>query len=470
MKWTRRFQLFLLGRGRGRLLAAIAVLAVLTSGCANYAAPFETHSAHPGIESKAAQSLRALPQPADPVVVAVYRFRDQTGQYKAKEAGSSFSTAVTQGATSILMRALEESGWFVPIEREGLSNLLNERQIIQSIRQQHKGAGGEDLGPLPPLLYAGVMLEGGIVGYDTNVLTGGAGARYFGIGGSGEYRKDQVTVYLRAVSTQSGRVLKTVHTTKTILSQKVDGGAFLFVDQDRLLETEAGYSFNEPPVLAVTEAIDRAVRALVLEGIREGIWSPADEQSESVTAALQLYAEEADRARRRDYFDRLQVDDPRPGVGIGSTVGLQRYQGDYQNPEAGLSADLRLRLPLASRWSADLTLSTGEIRVDDVFDTISGSADLGLTYFALPRSTVTPYLHVGGGVRTRSLRDPLERILPQVSPRAGVEVLVTHRLGLDLSAGTSYTLGDDFDDAVVGRYVDSIWHVRAGLTLYTGLF
>jgi curli production assembly/transport component CsgG len=403
-------------------------------------------------------------------VAAVYRFRDQTGQYKAKEAGSSFSTAVTQGATSILMRALEESGWFVPIEREGLSNLLNERQIIQSIRQQHKGAGGEDLGPLPPLLYAGVMLEGGIVGYDTNVLTGGAGARYFGIGGSGEYRKDQVTVYLRAVSTQSGRVLKTVHTTKTILSQKVDGGAFLFVDQDRLLETEAGYSFNEPPVLAVTEAIDQAVRALVLEGIREGIWSPADAQSESVTAALEQYAEEADRARRRDYFDRLQVDDPRPGVGIGSTVGLQRYQGDYRNPEAGLSADLRLRLPLAARWKADLTLSTGEIRVDDVFDTISGSADLGLTYVALPRSTATPYVHVGGGVRTRSLSDPLARILPQVSPRAGVEVLVTPRLGLDLSAGTSYTLGDDFDDVAIGRYVDSVWHVRAGLTLYTGLF
>jgi curli production assembly/transport component CsgG len=470
MKWTRRFQLFLLGPGRGRLLSALAVLAVLTSGCANYATPFETHTAHPGIESNAAQTLRALPRPADPVVAAVYRFRDQTGQYKAKEAGSSFSTAVTQGATSILMRALEESGWFVPIEREGLSNLLNERQIIQSIRQQHKGAGGEDLGPLPPLLYAGVMLEGGIVGYDTNVLTGGAGARYFGIGGSGEYRKDQVTVYLRAVSTQSGRVLKTVHTTKTILSQKVDGGAFLFVDQDRLLETEAGYSFNEPPVLAVTEAIDQAVRALVLEGIREGIWSPADAQSESVTAALEQYAEEADRARRRDYFDRLQVDDPRPGVGIGSTVGLQRYQGDYRNPEAGLSADLRLRLPLAARWKADLTLSTGEIRVDDVFDTISGSADLGLTYVALPRSTATPYVHVGGGVRTRSLSDPLARILPQVSPRAGVEVLITPRLGLDLSAGTSYTLGDDFDDVAVGRYVDSVWHVRAGLTLYTGLF
>ena len=179
-----------------------------------------------------ADLLDAVPAPVDPVVVAVYRFRDQTGQYRALENLSTFSTSVTQGATSILMRALEQSGFFVPIEREGLSNLLNERQIISSTRQQYTGPEGEGLGPLPPLLYAGVLLEGGIVGYDSNVLTGGAGARLLGAGGSGQFRQDQVTVYLRAVSVQNGRVLKSVYTTKTLISQKLDGGLFRFVDTD----------------------------------------------------------------------------------------------------------------------------------------------------------------------------------------------------------------------------------------------
>jgi curli production assembly/transport component CsgG len=49
--------------------------------------------------------LKDLPKPKEPIVVGLYKFRDQTGQYKASENGSNFSTAVTQGATSILIKS-----------------------------------------------------------------------------------------------------------------------------------------------------------------------------------------------------------------------------------------------------------------------------------------------------------------------------------------------------------------------------
>src|SRR5690606_17177562 len=115
----------------------------------------------------------------------------QTGQYKPSENGSNFSTAVTQGATSILIKALEDSKWFIPIERENLSNLLQERNIIRSTRQEYlkDNEKGEQLSPL---LFAGVLLEGGIISYDSNIITGGFGARYFGAGGSTRYRQDRV--------------------------------------------------------------------------------------------------------------------------------------------------------------------------------------------------------------------------------------------------------------------------------------
>ena len=167
--------------------AAVALLlgAVLLSGCANYLAPFDTEPAHVGAETRVYDRFAELPEPSDQVVAAVYRFRDQTGQYKPSQNIASWSTAVTQGSTSILMRALENSGWFDVIEREGLSNLMNERQIISSMRQMHEGDRGA--GPLPPLRFAGILLEGGIIGYDSNIITGGAGARYFGAGGSASF-------------------------------------------------------------------------------------------------------------------------------------------------------------------------------------------------------------------------------------------------------------------------------------------
>ena len=113
-----------------------------------------------------------------------------------------------------MLKALEESGWFIPIEREGLSNLLNERKIIRSSRAEYLDKNNQQDQLLPPLLFAGVILESGIISYDTNILTGGAGIKYFGISSSGQYRQDRVTIYLRAISTQNGRILKTVYTLK----------------------------------------------------------------------------------------------------------------------------------------------------------------------------------------------------------------------------------------------------------------
>jgi curli production assembly/transport component CsgG len=39
------------------------------------------------------------------------------------------------------------------------------------------------------------------------------------------------------------------------------------------LEVETGYTTNEPVQMAVTEAIEKAVSTLVLEGIKDGIWA-----------------------------------------------------------------------------------------------------------------------------------------------------------------------------------------------------
>ena len=237
------------------------------------------------------KDLVSLPPAEEKIVVATYHFADRTGQYKYSPNVSTQSRAVTQGATSMLIKALEDSGWFVPIEREGLNRLLKERELINETRKNYENNQGESLPPLPPLLYAGVLLEGGIISYDTNLLTGGFGAKYFGLGGHVEYRRDQVTIYLRAVSVESGKILKSVSTTKTILSKEVQLGIFRFVSLKKLLEAETGFTTNEPPQMCVLAAIEKAVLALVVEGILDGIWAlknPEDIKS----PVIQRYLEE----------------------------------------------------------------------------------------------------------------------------------------------------------------------------------
>ncbi|MFZ4762722.1 MAG: CsgG/HfaB family protein [Alphaproteobacteria bacterium] len=225
------------------------------------------------------QRLEALPAPARMPVVAVYEFQDQTGQHKPSDNKAEYSRAVTQGAVNILVKALVDAGqgkWFTVIERSGLQNLLQERQIIRATRDEYADKEGKKLPMVGPLLNAGVILEGGVVSYESNTVTGGAGARYLGIGLSTQYRQDEVTVYLRAVSVQSGKVLASVNTTKTIYSASANASIYRYVALDKIFEAETGFSHNEPPQFALRQAIELAVYGLIIEGTKQGLWEFAD--------------------------------------------------------------------------------------------------------------------------------------------------------------------------------------------------
>jgi curli production assembly/transport component CsgG len=446
------------------------LILVFSVSCAGTMKPMHTDRATQGILSKSNEALREMPEPNEPIVAAVYRFRDQTGQYKPSDRIASWSTAVTQGATSILIKSMEDSGWFTPIERESISNLLNERQIIQSIRQQHSGPEGT--GPLPPLLFAGVMLEGGIIGYDTNVITGGSGLRYLATGGSNMFRKDQVTIYLRAVSTQSGRILKTVHTTKSIISQQLEGGAFRFIDTNRLLEAEAGFTYNEPPVMAVTEAIDEAVKLLIIEGIEEGIWGAKN--MDDVLAYKEKFEFERKREEQlqRDYFGIIEQEKLRSGwfFGAGATIGS--HIGNYSSPEKKPGVMIQLERGLNTYFSAKINFQRSEIGVERLFANSVNTGELLLNVYATPTYSLSPYLSAGAGVLAFDKKyDILDRqFFPAASFEAGLDYRLNDLFGVRLSSHYRYLLNDGIDGVIEGKYNDQHWNVNLGIVVRPRFF
>ncbi|MGQ7817216.1 CsgG/HfaB family protein [Metapseudomonas furukawaii] len=267
-----------------RVLMLVAMLASLQGCGVREPMPAETEGEIPTLTPRASTyyDLLNLPRPKGRLVAAVYGFRDQTGQYKPTPA-SSFSTSVTQGAGSMLVDALQASGWFMVLEREGLQNVLTERKIIRA-SQNKPNTPANIQSQLPPLQAANLLLEGGIIAYDTNVRSGGEGARYLGIGASHEYRVDQVSVNLRAVDVRSGMVLANVMTTKTIYSVGKSASVFKFIEFKELLEAEAGYTTNEPAQLCVLSAIEAAVAHLIAQGVERRLWQvsggePVDQTS-----------------------------------------------------------------------------------------------------------------------------------------------------------------------------------------------
>lgn len=257
-------------------IIALIILALLLTGCAalEYERGVQDPIALTPRESLMAK-LPALDGP--PITVAVYGFKDLTGQMKPSDKLALFSKAVTQGAEVFLIKSLQDSkGWFKVVERVGLDNLIKERQLIRNQREVYEG---KDAKPLKPMTVAGVMIEGGIIGYDSNIRSGGQGARFLGLGTSQQYRVDEVVISLRLISVNSGEVLLSTAVSKTIFSTSHNVGVLKFVDQGtQSLEMENGAALNEPTTYAVRIAIEQAVYEMILEGKRRGMWSFKDEK------------------------------------------------------------------------------------------------------------------------------------------------------------------------------------------------
>ena len=248
---------------------AIILLSTLLVGCST------TKTFDIKTQKVAYKDLTNVKAPdGEPIIIAVYDFVDMTGQKKPGGNFASMSSAVTQGSYQLLIKALQDAGdgkWFRVVERSSLASLLQERKLIRTTRQM---ASGENAEPLPALLFAGAYITGGVVGYDSDIKSGGAGARVLGIQANKQYREDIVTIILRLVNVQTGEVV-VISTTveKTIVSTSTGGDVFKYFDADTMLvEIEAGYAKNEPVTFAVRKAIEKGVVDLIHLGAEKELW------------------------------------------------------------------------------------------------------------------------------------------------------------------------------------------------------
>lgn len=267
-------------------LSTIVLATAVLMGCASAVRPLGKIGIEdiPKVTESIQKEIDTLPAPDGPkIAVAVYGFKDMTGLRKNSTTLSLFSTAVTQGAESYLIKSLQEAGnrqWFTVVERVNLDNLLKERQMIKQTREIYEGANAK---MLPPLALAGVILEGGIIDYNSNVLTGGTGVAVFGIGPYTQYTQDQVVISMRLVSVQTGEILTSVTIEKNLLSTQDGATAIKFYNQGtRSFEFDSSQTFNEPGNYALRSAIEQGIIELVKSGKNLGLWKYKEASNELV--------------------------------------------------------------------------------------------------------------------------------------------------------------------------------------------
>lgn len=445
-----------------RIFFCAVMLCVIQACSSLFGLPSNPEKSTMGENTSYTAELKNLPLPKEKVVIGVYKFRDQTGQYKPSENGNNWSTAVPQGTTTILIKALEDSKWFIPIERENIANLLNERQIIRSTRQEYLKDAEKNSQALPPLLYAGILLEGGVISYDSNIMTGGLGARYFGIGASTQYRQDRITIYLRAVSTLNGEILKTVYTSKTILSTSVNGSFFRYIDTERLLEAEVGMTQNEPVQLAVSEAIEKSVKSLIVEGIRDKIWGKAVDNTVDYQALIDNYNREQEQNQNRAIGNKFP-DNQRAKFSIFAQAEGQKIKDDYINPKMNIGGKLGFKYFISPSFNVEVNGSYFTLENQNIVKRNYFVPEVNLEFLVFPKYKFTPYIYGGLGAMYSEFK-------PNYKGQAGggLEYLIDKNVAVRASAQYDLGFKDNWEGLVNGKRKDQAMRLALGINFYIG--
>jgi len=295
------------------------------------------------------------------------------------------------------------------------------------------------------------------------------GARYFGVGGSTQYRQDRITIYLRAISTSSGKILKNIYISKTILSQALDVSLYKYVNFQRLLEVETGFTRNEPVQLAVTEAIEKAVEGLVIEGLEDGLWNI--KEGENPEQLIQAYKDEKAEAGLTDIYKGKMVN-RNHSSSLGVKLGGSLISGDFNASQLGPMARIDFSQYLNNSLYINLAGSAFELSNDPEFSQKYASLDVNAGWLILPNQDLSPFIQAGGGYLfgiDSNAPEENDTSFFKVQYGGGLEYLLSSKISLVAFAEHNISFSDQLDYVVNGNRNDHYFNFGLGVNFNLGL-
>jgi curli production assembly/transport component CsgG len=288
-------------------VSLISLMALLPLGCAaNMQDRYKHDRPISNVTTTTKSELSILPKPAQKIPVSVWKILDETGQFRRSAGGGTeLSHAVTQGAHHMLIKALNDSGWFTVVEREGWPNLIQEIRIKEELRKRGVTRVPEDFKLLEVPKY---MFSGAITEFDDHPVSLGGGFGLRGGSASARAMTSSVAIDLRMTDVDTGVIQEAVSIFKRVIAHQTNFGIFRFIRINWLLELEFGYTLNEPTDLAVREALEKGVVHLIVRGVREGLpeFKPAKAEDMKFFTEYKLETEAMEREKMEQMEKMMQ--------------------------------------------------------------------------------------------------------------------------------------------------------------------
>jgi curli production assembly/transport component CsgG len=226
-----------------------------------------------------------------------------------------------------------------------------------------------------------------------------------------------------------------------------------------LLEAETGVTTNEPAQMALTEAIEKAVAALVIEGIKDKLWESAEDDKACAEEAIAKYEAEKTEDQVTDVYG-VKESFPKKGFSISANYGVALLNSDYKFPAIKNVYGFDLNYRLFKNYELSLQGAQGEF-VIGTNTSKWNSYGLSNSFFFQPSQRFGGF--IGAGIENVNISTSNHLNL---NGSLGMEFHLNKNFALRATAGYYLFLKDLIDEKRFGKLNDNYWKSKIGFTYY----
>jgi len=287
------------------------------------------------------ESSEAKTLPGPKKRIAVSAFQDKSGEI------DRYGQNVGSGMADMLTTALQKTGKFIVLERNGLDAVKSEQELAKEGSVQSATAAR-----IGQLIGAGYLVTGSVSEFGIKEAKYGAGnlERLLPIGGGAALKMEtaRVALDLRFVDTTSGQVISTEKAVGTKTSRKIAA------DITQLPSVEFGKEGFDSTVIgqATREAVEKAV-ALVEKHLENAPWYGRVVKREA--EKIYINTGEEDGRKTGEIFDVIRLAEPMTDPDTGESLGSEKTS----------VGEIRIVAVLDKRLSRAEALGSADLRPGD---------------------------------------------------------------------------------------------------------
>jgi curli production assembly/transport component CsgG len=185
----------------------------------------------------------------------------------------------------------------------------------------------------------------------------------------------------------------------------------------------------------------------------------------TVVCVNSIHSQDTDEKIDKSNYKKFAFLNLRGPSAIDLVAGSALLEGDYEDTEYEVYFRIGYKYHLTSHLGVSLSYSKYNLAIEELYNEGYMSFDLNWEFLLSPYTRFTPFLYGGIGYNASNY---FETTTTKAQGGAGIEIIITERVGLKLFGEYNYAFSDEENGLIEPEIDDTFIRMGLGLNFYFG--